>query len=663
MKQQYSIKLSALLCSAALCFSSLHSFAQSSTNVTVATAPNAMDPVLVTANRVPTLASNVLADYDYIGPEEIGQAAQTSLVDLLQRQRGIEVSNGYGAGNSGASVFLRGTSNAQSLVLIDGVRVDSGFSGGPPWESIPLPLIDHIEIVFGPQSSLYGSDAIGGVVQIFTKEGNGPAKVSASSGYGTYGTSVSNASIYGSTEGDQKVRYSIGVNQTLSTGYNSIASNNPYGLSAMKTGYVQDGVTGKLSQEWDKGQVIGFQMLQSRMNSQVPGFNATDTNYPAMLQTQNFINQTGVYTVFSNNQITDIWKSKLQASISNNSGQNYQPANATSTIYNPVTNTQQNLYNWQNDLAIGSDLLQVLAERRTQTVSTNQINYYSNNCVNNYICSQENFSQARDTNSAAASYQLKRGDNLANVSIRNDSITGYGPQTTGAISYGYFFTKEWRANINYGTGFRAPTFNDLYYPGYGNVNVQPEKSKNTEIGLHYDVRTYEAHLVAYSNTISNLIQAGPVTNNCPYGCATNVGLARITGISVGGSAYLGNYAIKGSVDQQNPEDVTNDTTLLKRARTFGNASVEYTYQKWIAGFGGTFSGQRQDFSGTDTNGNAFNGAMGGYSIFNLYSSYEFEKNWTLFARWNNILDKQYQLTYGYNPMGSNVFFGMRYAMQ
>jgi len=665
MKQQFKgNKLSALFCSATLIFST-SAFSQSTGNVSVTVAPNSLDPVLVTANRTPVSASNVLADYDYIGPEEITQAGQTSLVDLLQRQRGVEITNGMGGGGYGSSVYLRGTSNEQSLVLIDGVRTDSGISGGPPWESIPLPLIDHIEIIFGPQSSLYGADAIGGVVQIFTKNGDGPAKVSVSSGYGTYGTSVSDASIYGSTEGEQKIRYSLGVSETLSTGFNTIASNNPFGLTSMKTGYVQNGVTGKLSQEWSKGQVVGFQMLQSRLNSQMPGFNATDSGWmtgsPSIQQAQNAISQTGVYSVYSKNQITDQWKSNLQASISNNSNQLYQPENANSTTYNPVTNTKQNIYNWQNDIAIGSDLLQLLAERRTQSIVSNQINWYTT-----YL--PESFSQTRNTNSVAGSYQLKRGDNLANASIRNDSITGYGPQTTGAISYGYFFTKEWRANINYGTGFKAPSFTDLYYPGYGNPNLKAEYSKNTEVGLHYDASMYEAHIVAYTNTISNLIQTSPSGySGCPINqlsCAVNVGLARITGVSFGGAAYLGNFKVKGSVDQQNPENVTNDTLLLKRARTFGNASVEYNYQKLIAGLGGTFSGQRQDGSNSDPSmGTVYNGVMGGYSIFNLYSSYELEKDWTVFARWNNVLNKQYQLTYGYNPMGSNIFAGIRYAMK
>jgi vitamin B12 transporter len=672
MKQQFSSKfISALFCAAAISLSSA-AIGQTSPTVSVTNSPNPDNPIIVTANRAPTLANNVLSDYDYIGPEEIQQAGQTSLVQLLQRQRGVEITSGIGAGGSSASVFLRGASNGQSIVLIDGVRSDSALNGGPTWESIPLPLIDHIEIIFGPQSSLYGADAIGGVVQIFTKDGDGPAKVSASTGYGTYGTSVSDASVYGSTEGEQKIRYSLGVSQTLSTGFNTIASNNPFALTAMKTGYVQDAVTGKLSQEWSKGQSIGIQMLQSRMKNQSPGFNAGDFSNnpdyqlsylgaPGPQQAQTNIAQLGTYSIYSKNQITEQWKSFLQASLSNNNGQVLQDQTPYSQAYSPITKTKQNIYTWQNDIAIGSDLLQILGERRTQNVESSQYNGYVYPYTN-----LESFSQSRNTNSVAGSYQLKRGAHLANLSIRNDSITGYGPQTTGGVAYGYFFTKQLRANINYGTGFRAPTFNDLYYPGYGNPNLMPEKSKNTEVGLHYDTPSYDLHLVGYNNTINNLIQYGSV--NCPpstlYGCASNVAVAKISGVSIGGSTRIGNFALKGSFDQQSPINQTTDQVLAKRARTFGNASVEYAHNKFITGLGGTFSGQRTDISGTDaTSGNAYNGAMGGYSIFNLYSSYEIEQNLTLFARWNNMLNKQYQLTYGYNTPGSNIFAGIRYAMK
>jgi vitamin B12 transporter len=231
-----------------------------SSSVSVANANSSIEPVIVTATRTSTKANDVLADYVYIGPEEIADAGQTSLVELLQRQRGVEISSNGGSGAI-ASVFLRGANSGQTLVLIDGVRSQSTLSGSPSWQAIPLSIIDHIEIIFGPQSSLYGSDAIGGVVQIFTKRGEGPVQVGASTGYGTYGTSISDASIYGSTSGDQKIRYSLSATAENAAGFNTIATNNSsrsFYNTTQTMSYTRTGAAGKLSQEWSKGQELGL---------------------------------------------------------------------------------------------------------------------------------------------------------------------------------------------------------------------------------------------------------------------------------------------------------------------------------------------------------------------------------------------------------------------
>ena len=170
MKQQFNSKtLVALICGAVLAFNT-PVFAQSNSTISVTNSPDPMNPIIVTATRTPTPAKDVLADNVYIGSEEIQQAAQTTLVELLQQQRGIQVT-ASGGGNAASSVFLRGNSNSQSIVLIDGVRSEQSYMGGPTWGNIPLSLIDHIEIIYGPQSSIYGADAIGGVIQIFTKKG------------------------------------------------------------------------------------------------------------------------------------------------------------------------------------------------------------------------------------------------------------------------------------------------------------------------------------------------------------------------------------------------------------------------------------------------------------------------------------------------------------
>jgi vitamin B12 transporter len=439
------------------------------------------------------------------------------------------------------------------------------------------------------------------------------------------------------------VKYSISATQEVSSGFNLIAKNMPFRSTyntSQNMGYTRDGGTGKISYELSRNQELGMQFFASRLKSQA----SAD---PTTLSES--IGSVSSFSVFSKNQLTDIWKSYLQASQSYDSGQNL--------YYNSLYNTKQNIYTWQNDIQIGRDTLQLLAERRTQNVFSDDVNY------NSFPFLQKQFSQTRNTNSFAGLYQLNRGPHLANASFRNDNITGYGSQNTGGISYGYFFTKQLRMNLNYGTGFRAPTFNDLYYPGYGNANIQAEKSKNTEAGIHYESRRYDARLVAYSNTITNLIQAsGSNRSQCApgnygfSGCATNVGSAKITGLSIGGALRQGNFSLRGSFDQQNPVNETSGEVLAKRARQFGNAGIEYQKGLIKAGAEGSFVGTRYDSYPAGA-------AMGGYALFNLYGDYQLMRDLSLFARWNNVFNKDYQLSYGYNTPGSNVFVGLRYAMK
>ena len=639
MKQQFSIKQCASVLLATL-LSSVIPFQYVSAQtpkVSVSNTADPLNPIIVTATRTPTKADDVLADYVYIGPEEIADAAQSSLVQLLQRQRGVEVSTSGGSGGI-ASVFLRGSNSNQTLVLIDGVRSQSTLTGSPAWQAMPLSVIDHIEIIFGPQSSLYGSDAIGGVVQIFTKTGDGPLQVGASTGYGSYGTSISDVSFYGSTSGDQKIRYSLSATQEISTGFNSVAQNNAsrdfYNTSS-NMGYTRSGGAGKISQEWARGQEIGLQVFAARNNNQYPVFSAAKP-------IGNQVNDVSTYSLFSKNQIAQNWKSLLQASQSYDLSQSLTPSS------NAVSNSRQNIYTWQNDINVGSDLIQLVAERKVASV----------------FATSGDLSLSQTTNSFAGAYQLKRGSHLGNASIRNDSITGYGPQTTGNLAYGYFFTKQLRANINYGTGFKAPSLYDMYYPVYGNPTLKSEKSKNSEVGLSYETRQYDLRLAAYSNSIANLIQYSSTSPPCTttqintapnYGCASNVASAKINGLSTGGTVRLGNLNIKGSFDQQNPIDQSTGYVLAKRARQFGNIGTEYKNTRLTAGAEGTFQANRTNFDNT--------GYMGGYAIYNLYGSYKITKELDLFGRWNNIFNKDYQLSYGFNTPGSNVFVGLRYAMK
>jgi vitamin B12 transporter len=265
-----------------------------------------------------------------------------------------------------------------------------------------------------------------------------------------------------------------------------------------------------------------------------------------------------------------------------------------------------------------------------------------------------NINASRTTNSAAGSYQMKRGNNLATVAARNDTITGYGPIFTYSGAYGYFLSKGLRANVNYGTGFRAPTFKDLYYPGYGTPNVQPETNRNAEVGLHYEPGNYEIHLVGYQNKVQNLIQALPCTTQASGYCPTNFASVNITGASLGANTQLDRWYLKGSLDLLNAVDQNTGLALANRAKQLANLGAEYRSRKLNFGSNLTVAGQRY--------GNAQNTVtMNSYALLDLYASYEIQPKWSLFARWNNALNSQYQLAYGYLTPGSNIFAGVRYT--
>jgi len=609
-----------------------------------------LNPIIVTATVGATSGRDVLSDYDYIGPEQIERAGQTSLPELLQQQRGVQIQS-YGGSGGLANVYLRGANNNQALVLIDGVRVESSTLGGAVWATLPLSLIDHIEIIFGPQSTFYGADALGGVIQLFTKRGDGPAQVQASTGYGTYATSISTASIFGSTEESNKLRYSFGINNESSNGFNTVASNNPCsagnasknrcapGYPTSNMGYSRESATGQISKDWAEGQEYGFKMLASRDNYQYPGFSSSYR----IPEINSQVGSTYMASLYSKNQITQNWQSLFQISQSTNYAQSL-----TTATSDPIS-MPQNDFLWQNNIKIGTDVLQISAERRNQFVNATYSPAISGLP---YVSSID---QTRTTDSVAASYQLKRGANLATVSLRNDNISSYGSQTTGSAAYGYFFTDELRANINYGTGFRAPTFNDLYYPGYGNVTLQPETNRNLEVGLHYETRKYSIHLVAYDNKIDNLIIPLPCTNQSSGYCPTNFDKTELSGVSLGFNTILDKVTLQGSYDLMNAINLQTGNQLPNRAKNVFNFGADYKTGRTNFGANVTLSGMRY--------GNAANTQeMDGFLLMNLYASYEFDNSWSVFMRWNNIFNSNYQLAYGYNTPGSNVFAGVKYAL-
>jgi vitamin B12 transporter len=589
----------------------------------------ASDSVIVTATRSPQLQRDVLSDTVTLDAEDISRSGAGSITDLLQRQRGIEIARNGGPGTN-SSVYLRGANANQTVVLVDGVRIGSITSGTASWSGIPLQAIERIEIVYGPMSSLYGADAIGGVVQIFTRKGAGPLAMAASIGAGSDQTRKYDASIFGASAGPNSFSYALSAGREKSDGFSSTKPGSS-NYNADDDGYERTSSSGQFGFELAKGHDLGLVFLNSRTKGQ---FDSGTSRYDTRSETK--LTNLGV---FSKNQVMDNWYSTVQlAKAEDDSISDTGVASAYSRI-----DSKQSDVTWQNDVRIGEDTLQVLFGHREEKVVSG---------------TTPALGKKRTTDSYAGAYSVKRGAHLATFGLRADDSSQYGTKTTGSAGYGYRFSSALRASASYGTSFRAPTFNELYYPGFGYENNKPEQGRNAEAGLQYDDGVTEFGASIYRNKLTDMLVT---TTPCPDAsrkgsCSYNVNHAMLEGLSLNGSRRIGAFTVAANADWQDPKDETTGKSLARRAKKHGNASVEYAAGALAAGAELQVSASRFDDA-------ANRNRLGGYSLLNLYATWQFARDWSVLARWNNVTDKNYEVARNYATPGAKFFAAVRYGIK
>jgi len=610
----------------ALSFASTFAVAQSH--------PDTAHPeVIVTASRTPQAATDVLADHTLISSEEIVRSGASNLIDLLQQQRGIEVIRNGGPGTA-SSVLIRGADAKQSVVLVDGVRIGSSTTGTANWAALPLANIERIEIVYGPLATLYGADAIGGVVQIFTRQGDGAPRVTAALSAGSDQARNADVGVSGKAGG---FSYAIAAARDQDDGFSATRPGSS-SYNADNDGYKRDSASARFAADVGAASQVGLQYLHSRLQAQYDsGASRFDTRT---------IQDLDNVAVFASTRFTPDWRVQGQIAQANDKSVSISSAAASGTS---AIETRQTQFSIQSDLALGRDLLQVLLERREEDVLSG---------------STAALNTSRATNSIGASYSLNRGPQLATASVRHDDSTQYGGKTTGAVGYGYRFSQGLRANVSAGTSFRAPTFNELYFPGFGLASNKPEHGRNVEGGLYWNnggnSGVSEASIVYFHNRLTDLLVTAAVCPVAPavytFGCAYNVDRATLSGVTIGGRTRLMALDLRGSLDFQDPRDETTGKQLVRRAKRHARFSAEYALGAWSAGAGLTVSGRRYDDL-------ANRNTLGGYGLVNLFAAYQLTPGWSLQARWNNVADKQYELARNYATAGSQVFVGVRYGMR
>jgi len=585
-------------------------------------ASTTLDPVVVTAARAAQPIADALADVTVIGADEILRSGVQSLAELLQRQPGVEIVQNGGPG-SVAGALLRGANRGQTLVLIDGLRAGSSSAGSTTLEAIPLDQIDRIEILRGPASSLYGADAIGGVIQVFTKRPQGTALTpNFSAGYGTYNTGTVSAGLAG-TSGP--VRYALQVGGRTSDGFNAIVNPDNYSFNPDRDGLSTANLSANLVWTWASGQELSLQYFGNRLNSQFDG--------GAPYFDDRTITTVQTWSASSRNRVNDVWTSLLTA------GQGSDNSESQTSYGNSMFKTTQRQYFWQNDFTLPMGALGVIFERREEHLATDA----------DFATTQ------RDTNSATGVYQLRVDAFSLQANLRRDDSNQYGGKTTGGLALGYKLSPAWRMTAGYSTGFKAPSFNDLYYPGYSNPGLVPETSRNVEVGIYWmgaagEVR-WEARAIGYRNEVSQLIV---FECDASFNCAPqNVDRATLEGATLGLDLNWRDTRVTASLDLQNPTDDATGKLLPRRARTHGAVQAQQQAGPVQLGLEFVASSLRYDDAADTVK-------MGGYGIVNLTAEWAFAKGFTLLLRGNNVLNKNYQLAADFATGGSTVYASLRW---
>jgi vitamin B12 transporter len=576
-----------------------------------------VDPVVVTATRAITPAST-LREAIVITRDDLESAGPLSLAELLQRRAGIEFRATGGAGQP-QTLFIRGAGTAQTLVLVDGLRVGSATVGTTSIEHIPLEMIERIEIVKGPMSSLYGPEAIGGVIQIFTR-GRSTPHLFVSSAYGTDNDSRLAAGIATQDNG-WRLAFSMGARHV-----DAPSATNPratFSFNPDRDPYANAFANLRASQTMWQGETVELEAFTSRSRTHFDSGPASDDRNDQTIS--------GV-RLTSSASFAPWWMSRLAI------GEGRDKL-VTRGSFAGLLETRQDQASWINEVNVPGGKALVGLETLRQKVVSDTV-----------------FTRTRrDTNSAFLGLTESYGGQHVEGSARRDDDDQFGARNTGSLSYGLDFPALARLSATYARGFRAPTFFDLYgptFPGYTpNAALEPEHSKSYEIALRSDAAaTVQWRVTAFHHRFENLIVYSPL-----QATVLNVARARSRGVeaSVEG-AWLGTR-LRATLTAQRPRDEDTGFTLQGRAERYGSVDASRSFGPWTAGVTVTASGQR-----FDSTNEAAATRLGGYALLDARVSYRFARFWRAELAATNLADRRYEGAVGYDAPRRAVMLSVRF---
>ena len=582
-------------------------------------AAKTLSPLVVTAGRIAQDPAKVSADVTVIDRKQIVQSQKTLVADILRSQPGIEVASSGGPGKA-TSVFLRGANSGQTLVLIDGVRVGSATLGSFDWANLSTADVQRIEIVRGPQSSLYGADAMGGVIQIFTRKGKGKPHVRVYGEAGTYHTVSGGSSVTGAT--NSGVSYALTVDSSRTRSVSAAAS------GGEPDPYRQTTVSGRLGIPVGAGNLdVIVRNVDGKTG--LDGFGPTD-----VLNFTSSTKQT-VGSAKLSYPLGDLLDTNLTVSRSTDEAINRDPASSFNTS---DFRTRIDEITWQNHLDWQSlSLLAGLDFHWDRGLSGSAK-------LDNTIIQRAGFT--------VLSWDGDWAD--ISASIRTDRNSTSRNKTTYHVGGVLRPINGLKLTSNYGTGFKAPSINNLYFPGFGNKNLRPETSKGWDAGVHYQANGDSVSggfdAIWFDQRFANLIvfQTAPtVFLSKPI----NLAKARTNGLELSANMTYGPVYAKANWTFLHAVNSLDGTRLARRAKGSGS---------FIAGvrMAGVNAEVQVDIVGPRFSSSFNQKPMQGYHKTDIRLSYKVNRIWMVHARVDNLENKKYEEVAGYGVLGQAFYGGV-----
>ena len=590
-------------------------FAQSASSATD------LDQVVVTATRTPVALADVIAPTQVINREAIARSQASSLQELLRGRAGINLTNAGGPGKQ-TSLFLRGTNSSHTLVLIDGVRVNSADFAAAALQDLPVDQIDRIEIVRGPSSSLYGSEAIGGVIQIFTRRDQGGFAPRLHAGAGSNGLLEGGLGFGGAGERgwfgtDFGYQRTDGINACRGS---ATLFKGCYADEPDRDGYRNRSLNLRGGYTLADTLSVEGSLLRSEGENEYDGF----YNYSETVQ-QVFSGKLR-YNPGERLALT------LNVGRSDNEADNYSGG-----VYASTSNTHRDVASVQGDFGVATG----------QLISAG-LDWYQDHLDSSTAYAVD----SRENGAVFLQYQGQFGAHQLQAGVRNDDNDQFGNHTTGSLGWGMDVGAGLRLPANYGTAFKAPTFSDLYDPWSGVPGLKPEQSRSLNLGVGQSKDQWNWALDVFETRIDDLITYDSTTF-----MMAQVEEATIRGAEFTVAATLAGWDLSSQLSHVDPRNRTQgsqyDNLLARRARNTGRIDLDRSIGDFRVGTTLNAAGARYDDA-------ANNVRVGGYSTVDLRVEYALSPAWILQARATNVFDRDYETVAWYNQPGREYGLRMKY---